>query len=92
MAPIPWTVPLDAMDVRDLPGFLHSACLIITAAVTGMRSSELKELCPGCRRTTTSAAGLTRYRLAGKPEPARRSEGNRHTGTKRRQCAGSSAC
>ena len=26
----------------------------------------LKELCPGCRRTTTSAAGLTRYRLAGK--------------------------
>ena len=65
-APIPWTVPLDAMDVRDLPGFLHSACLIITAAVTGMRSSELKELCPGCRRTTTSAAGLTRYRLAGK--------------------------
>ncbi len=65
-APIPWTVPLDAMDVRDLPGFLHTACLIITVAVTGMRSSELKELCPGCRRTTTSAAGLTRYRLAGK--------------------------
>ena len=54
-APIPWTVPLDAMDVRDLPGFLHTACLIITAAVTGMRSSELKELRTGCRRTTVTA-------------------------------------
>jgi hypothetical protein len=65
-APVPWTVPLDAMGVRDLPGYLHTACLIITAAVTGMRSSELKELRAGCRRVTTSGAGLTRYRLAGK--------------------------
>jgi len=53
------------MDVRHLPGFLHTACLVITAAITGMRSSELKELRPGRRRTTTtSAAGLTRYPMA----------------------------
>ena len=38
----------------------------ITAMITGMRSCELKELRTGCRRSTVTGPGLTRYRLAGK--------------------------
>jgi hypothetical protein len=63
---VPWTVPLDGRDVRDLACVLHTACLIITAMITGMRSCELKELRAGCRRSTATAPGLVRYRLAGK--------------------------
>ena len=63
---IPWTVPLDDREARHLAGFLHTACLIITAMITGMRSCELKELRIGCRRSTVTGPGLIRYRLAGK--------------------------
>ena len=63
---IPWTVPLDDREARDLAGFLHTACLIITAMITGMRSCELKELRVGCRRSTVTGPGRVRYRLAGK--------------------------
>lgn len=65
-AAISWTVPLSVLEVRDLRCYLHTACLIITAMITGMRSCELKELRIGCRRSTVTAHGLTRYRLAGK--------------------------
>ncbi len=63
---IPWTVPLDTREARCLAGFLHTACLVLTAMITGMRSCELMELRAGCRRSTVTASGLTRYRLAGK--------------------------
>ena len=63
---IPWTVPLDDMEARHLAGFLHTACLVTTAMITGMRDCELKELRIGCRRSTVTGPGLTRYRLAGK--------------------------
>ena len=62
----PWTLPLDSREVRYLAGFTHTACVIITAMVTGMRGCELKELRIGCRRSTITGPGLTRYRLAGK--------------------------
>ncbi len=65
-AATPWTVPLDGKEARYLAGFLHTACLIITAMITGMRDCELKELRIGCRRSTVTGPGLTRYRLAGK--------------------------
>jgi hypothetical protein len=65
-AAIPWTIPLSVLEVRDLRCYLHTACLIITAMITGMRSCELKELRIGCRRSTVTGPGLTRYRLAGK--------------------------
>ena len=65
---IPWTVPLDDMEARHLAGFLHTACLVTTAMITGMRDCELKELRIGCRRSTVTGPGLTRYRLAGQAD------------------------
>jgi len=65
-ASLPWTLPLDTLDVQDMTGLIRTSCLLITSAVTGMRSSELMELRAGCRRATTTSAGLIRYRLAGK--------------------------
>ncbi len=65
-ATTPWTQPLDERDVRDLAGYLHTACLLVTAALTGMRASELMELRTGCRRTSQHGAGMVRYRLASK--------------------------
>lgn len=62
----PWTQPLDERDVRDLAGYLHTACLLVTATVTGMRTSELMELRTGCRRTTGHGQGTVRYRLISK--------------------------
>jgi integrase len=62
----PWTQPLDERDVRDLVGYLHTACLLVTATVTGMRASELMELRSGCRRTTRHGPDLVRYRLISK--------------------------
>lgn len=65
-ATTPWTHPLDERDVRDLVGYLHTACLLVTATATGMRESELMELRTGCRRTTRHGQDLVRYRLISK--------------------------
>ncbi len=65
-ADLPWTLPLDTLDLHDMTGLLRTSCLLITSAVTGMRSSELMELRAGCRRCAITSAGMTRYRLAGK--------------------------
>ena len=65
-ADLPWTMPLDTLDLQDMTGLIRTSCLLITSAVTGMRSSELMELRAGCRRTTITSAGMTRYRLVGK--------------------------
>ena len=62
----PWTLPLDERDIRDLVGYAHTACLLLTAALTGMRESELMELRHGCRSTSQHGDGMTRYRLASK--------------------------
>jgi integrase len=62
----PWTLPLDERDIRDLVGYAHTACLIFTAALTGMRGSELMELRHGCRSTSRHGDGMNRYRIKSK--------------------------
>jgi len=62
----PWTLPLDERDIRDLAGYAHTACLLLAAALTGMRESELMELRHGCRSTSHHGDGMTRYRLKSK--------------------------
>jgi integrase len=62
----PWTLPLDERDIRDLVGYAHTACLLLAAALTGMRESELMELRHGCRSTSHHGDGMTRYRLKSK--------------------------
>ena len=62
----PWTLPLDERDVRDLVGYAHTACLLLTAALTGMRGSELMELRHGCRSASRHGDSMTRYRLESK--------------------------
>ena len=63
---VPWTLPLDERDIRDLVGYAHTACLLLTAALTGMRESELMELRHGCRSITRHGDGMTRYRVNSK--------------------------
>ena len=62
----PWTLPLDERGIRDLTGYAHTACLLLTAALTGMRESELMELRHGCRSTSRHGDGMTRCRLKSK--------------------------
>ena len=62
----PWTLPLDEREIRDLTGYAHTACLLLAAALTGMRQSELMELRHGCRSTSHHGDGMTRYRLRSK--------------------------
>ena len=61
-----WTLPLDERDIRDLAGYVHTACLLLTAALTGMRPSELMELRHGCRTTSQHGDDMIRYRLTSK--------------------------
>jgi hypothetical protein len=60
----PWTLPLDERGIRDLTGYAHTACLLLTAALTGMRESELMELRHGCRSISRHGDSMTRYRTA----------------------------
>src|SRR6266498_3626686 len=62
-----WTLPLHRHEALALVGVVRTACIIVTAAVSGMRSSELMELRVGCRRPPRELApSLFRYRLASK--------------------------
>lgn len=64
---VPWTLPLHTREAIDLIEVARAACLTITAAASGMRSSELMELLVGCRRPPQqSGPGLVRYRIASK--------------------------
>jgi integrase len=63
---VPWTLPLFDQQVIELVQYLRTACLVVVAAVSGMRSGEIMELRRGCRSITTTPAGLTRYKLASK--------------------------
>src|SRR5207245_424228 len=64
---LPWTAPLHRSEADALIGITRTAVTILTAAVSGMRSSELTELRAGCRRPAGEyAPGLARYRLASK--------------------------
>jgi hypothetical protein len=63
---LPWTAPLHRSEAAALIGIVRTATIIVTAATSGMRSSELMELTVGCRLPLQETGpGLVRYRLAG---------------------------
>jgi hypothetical protein len=62
---IPWTLPVPVHQISTLTRSLKTACVIVIAAVSGMRASEISELAVGCRRPVEEPVpGLARYRLA----------------------------
>jgi integrase len=62
-----WSLPLHGIEVVAVAGVVRTAAIIVTAALSGMRASELMELQVGCRRPPeTNTADLVRYRLASK--------------------------
>lgn len=65
-AQLPWTLPLHGGEVVALARVVRSACIIVIAAISGMRASELMELVVGCRRPHEASGDRVRYRLASK--------------------------
>ncbi|MDN3061076.1 site-specific integrase [Streptomyces sp. SRF1] len=66
---VPWTLPVSRLQAVALVGIVRTAAIITTAAISGMRASELMELRIGCRRPPgagESVPGLSRYRIASK--------------------------
>lgn len=64
---VPWTLPVGEQSVRHLGDYATTACIIMIAAVSGMRMSELAELQAGCCRPPQEVApGMFRHRLASK--------------------------
>ncbi|MFD3522294.1 hypothetical protein [Streptomyces sp. NPDC058653] len=65
---MPWTAaPLSLGDVQTLRAIVVHACLLVTAAVSGMRSSELLELdSASCLPPTELPGGRTRFVLSGR--------------------------
>jgi integrase len=62
-----WTLPLDRLEAIAVVGIVRTAAIILLAAVSGMRSSELMELEVGsCRPPEHYGPELVRYRLASK--------------------------
>jgi len=62
---VAWTVPLDRAQAVAVAGIVRTAAITLSAALSGMRSSELMELEIGCCRPPEHyGPGLTRYRLA----------------------------
>ncbi|TDC75530.1 site-specific integrase [Actinomadura sp. 7K507] len=64
---LPWTMPLTGKHARDLHDYLRTAAILVTAALSGMRKSELCELTTGCCPPPRELIpGLVRYRITGK--------------------------
>lgn len=63
---IPWTEPMSGVQIQVRERYLRGSCLIITAAVSGMRRSELMELGMGGRSESVIAGGGRRYSLLSK--------------------------
>ena len=64
---VSWTVPLAEEELRFVVDYVLTACLTVTSALTGMRSSELMELSVGSRRTEMTRSGKNvRFRLSGR--------------------------
>jgi len=63
---LPWTLPLHRSEAVALVGVVRTAAIVLLAAVSGMRASELMELRVGCRRAEEPVPGLRRFRLASK--------------------------
>lgn len=66
-ARVPWTLPLSAHSLRGLQFVVLGACRVLTAALSGMRASELDEITAASPLPPTALpGGGTRYRLASK--------------------------
>ena len=64
---VAWTEPLTAHGADQLAAMVFTACLFVTAAVSGMRSSELMELTTGsCTEPRELQPGLFRFALSSK--------------------------
>jgi hypothetical protein len=64
---IPWTMPVGEPEATSLVFNLRAACMLVTAAVTGMRMSEIVELVEGCRLSPQEIGrDRVRYRITGK--------------------------
>ncbi|WP_433322862.1 hypothetical protein [Dactylosporangium sp. CA-139066] len=64
---LPWTLPLHRAQAEAMTGVVRTAALIVLAAVSGMRASELMALRVGCRRPIEEpVTGLRRFRIASK--------------------------
>ena len=62
---IRWTEPLSDLHARDLADYLRTASIIVIAAISGMRKSELCELATGCCLPPREVMpGLFRYKIA----------------------------
>jgi integrase len=63
----PWSPPLHRSQAVAVVGIVRTAAIIVLAASSGMRSSELMELRVGCRRPIEEPIpGLKRYRIDSK--------------------------
>lgn len=61
---ITWTEPLTHREFDGLVTLTLNACLVLVAAISGMRSGELMELTPGsCLPPRPTGPGLVRYAL-----------------------------
>jgi len=63
---VPWTLPLRARGIRDLTNLARTACLLVTAALSGMRSGELMELRRDDHYSTANRGEPVRCRLRSK--------------------------
>ncbi|MEH0543650.1 integrase [Streptomyces sp. B21-105] len=62
---VPWTLPLADGDLFFMVDHAVTACLVVTCALSGMRTSELLELEAGCRLAAVATpGGGRRFRLA----------------------------
>ena len=61
--PVAWTPPMSRQQLDTTIYALTSACYYLTAALSGMRASELLELTAGCRRRDELPGGSSRFRL-----------------------------
>ncbi|MEU4080039.1 integrase [Streptomyces venezuelae] len=62
---VPWTLPLADRDLVFMFDHAMTACLVVTCALSGMRTSELLEIEAGSRLpTVTMPGGGRRFRLA----------------------------
>ena len=61
-----WTLPLHRSEAAALIGIARTAAIVVLAAASGMRASELMELRVGCRRVEEPIPGLKRYSVVSK--------------------------
>lgn len=60
---VEWTAPMNRHELDAAIYALTSACFYLTAALSGMRASELLEVSAGCRQRDELPGGSSRFRL-----------------------------